>query len=162
MARGNHIMVSSPYGGRRVEGIIASGQTPKPGNIVQIDPTVALVGGRHTWKLYDRDADGNRPAGPLIVLDGDWDQGKTATDAYTAGARAFGWIPAAGDEMNVMIGDVSGTGDDHTAGELLIVDDGTGELIATTGSPESEPFMLLETLTDPVADQLAWCVFTGY
>jgi len=43
-----------------------------------------------------------------------------------------------------------------------MVDDGTGKLIATTGTPESEPFVLLETVTDPTADTLAWTMYSGY
>jgi hypothetical protein len=48
-------------------------------------------------------------------------------------------------------------------GDLLIPVDGTGLLIATTGSPEIEPFMCLETASDVVAaGTLLHCIFTGY
>jgi len=160
MARGNSILVSGDA--RRTEGIIATGETPKPGTVLQIDPTVALVGGRHTWKIFDRGADGDRPVGPLAILDADWEQGKLATDAYAAGDRCWLFFPRAGDEFNCLLLDISGTGDDNSAGELLMVDDGTGKLIATTGTPESEPFVLLETVTDPTADTLAWTMYSGY
>ena len=160
--KGNEIMVSSEPRGRFVEGIIGSGLTPKPGTIMQIDYTVALKGGRWTWKLYDRAADGDRPKGPIIVLTEAHLKGGTSSDAYAEGDRAFGYIPLAGDELNVRLKDIAGTGDDHTIGEVLIIDDGTGLLIATTGSPQSEPFTLQETVTDPTADTLAWCVYTGY
>ena len=63
--------------------------------------------------------------------------------------------------MNCLIGDVAGTGDDHAFGDILMVDDGTGELIATTGTPESEPFMLMEVITDPTADTLARVIYSG-
>lgn len=162
MSRRNEIVVSAQFRGKKVEGIIAAGETPYPGQIVQMDPTVTLVGGRHTWKLYNRDADGDRPAGPHIVLDIDWGMGKTTSDAYAAGARAFGLIPYAGDELNVMYKNVSGTADDVVAGDLMIVDDTTGKLIVTTGGVESEPFMALENITDPTADQLLWVVCTGH
>lgn len=162
MARGNCILVSAPRGKFLWEGIIAAGETPKPGQIVQMDPSVDLVGGRHTWKIYNADADGGRPKGPLIVLLEDSYQGKTVSDAYAAGDRAFGYIPLPGDELNLLLGDVAGTADDHTKGEILIVDDTTGKLVATTGTPETEVAMLLETVTDPAADTLAWCIWTGY
>ncbi len=162
MARGNEIVVSSCVYGHRVEGIIAAGETPKPGQIVQMDPTVALVGGRHTWKIYDRDADGDRPKGPFIVLTHDQLQGKTISDAYAAGDRAFGYVPLPGDELNLLFKNVSGTADDVAAGDLFIVDDGTGKVIVTTGSPETEVAMALEAITDPTADTLVWCVWTGY
>lgn len=145
-----------------VEGIIATGETPSPGTILQIDPSVALQQERHTWKIYNRDADGDRPQGPHIVLREDWLQGKDVDDAYVAGTRAFGGIPLPGCELNVLFKNVSGTADDVALGDLLIVDDTTGKLIVTTGTVESEPFMALEALTDPTADTLIWVVATGY
>lgn len=160
--RGTQVLVSSEPRGKFVEGVIASGITPKPGTIMQIDASVALVGGRHTWGLYSRDADGNRPKGPYIVLLEDKNRGRTYADAYAAGDRAFGYIPEAGDELNLLLSDVSGTGDAHTKGEILMVDSGTGEMIATTGSPESEPALLLETLSALTEDTHGWCIWTGY
>lgn len=160
MARGSSIVVSAYREGKKVEGIIKAGQTPKPGQIVQVDPTVPLVNGRHTWKIYDRSADGDRPAGEIIVLTEDWGQGKGVGDAYAGGDRAFGYTPVAGDELNVLVLDVGGTADDKALGDLLSIDDGTGKLVAATG--ESSPFMLLETITDPTADTLAWVRFGGF
>ncbi len=162
MARGNEIVVTADPKGQFVEGIIGAGLTPKPGTIMQLQPATALVGGRHTWELYNADAVGGRPKGPWIVLMNDYLQGKTPSDAYTAGARAFGYIPLPGDELNLLVANIAGTADDHTKGEMLIVDDTTGLLIATTGSPETEVAMLLETITDPTADTLAWCQWTGH
>lgn len=162
MAKGNEIIVSAHPRGHFMEGIIGAGLTPKPGTIMQIQIATATVGGRWTWELYNADADGGRPKGPFIVLLPDHLQGKTATDAYAAGDHCFGYVPLPGDELNLLLSDIAGTADDHTKGEMLIVDDGTGELIATTGSPETEVAMLLETVTDPEADYLAWCIWTGY
>lgn len=160
--RGSKIIVSSEPKGRFVEGIVATSLTPKPGTIMQIDASVALVGGRHTWGLYSRDADGNMPKGPYIVLIEDFGQGRDYSTAYAAGERCFGYIPEPGDELNLLLSDVSGTADAHTKGEILMVDSGTGEMIATTGSPESEPALLLETLSALTEDTLAWCIWTGY
>jgi hypothetical protein len=163
MARGNRIQVSSEPSMRREEGIVASGQTIYPGTIVQNDPSVALVGGRHTWTPYNADADGGRPkGGPFILVVEDYLRGLAATEPYTAGQRIFGIVPMAGDEYNLLIANLTGTADDHTAGEVLIVDDTTGKFIATTGTPETEVAVLLEDITDPTADTLAWCRWTGY
>lgn len=163
MARGNEIIVTGtePRGYFK-EGYIASGETPKPGTILQIDPTVALSGGRHTWKIYDRGADGDHPLGPHAVLLPDHLQGKTASDAYAAGDRCFLYCPIAGDELNLLVKNIAGTADDHAAGEILMVDDGTGMMIATTGSPECEVAVLLEAITDPTVDTLAWCMWSGH
>lgn len=159
MARGNEIVVNTEPKGRFVDGTIATAEYP--GTIVQIDPTVALVGGRHTWKKYARTANGDRPFGPLGVLREDNLQGKAATAAYAAGDRCFVYIPLIGDELNVLLADVAGTADDHSAGEQLMVQNNTGKLIAATGTPQSTPFVLLETVTDPVADQLVWVMYAG-
>lgn len=167
MARGQCILVNGTdtYSGKFSEGFIASGETFYPGMIVQKDPTVALKGGRHTYKIYNRDADGDQPAGAFWVVLEDAYQGKTMEDAYAASTgqiRVFVYCPLPGDELNLLIANLTGTGDDHSAGEILIVDDGTGKLIATTGSPETEVAMLLESITDPTEDTLAWCEWSGH
>lgn len=160
MARGNKIVIAVEAKGVYHEGFIGASITPKPGTIMVIDPSVALKGGRHTWKLFDG-ADGEHPAGPFIVLREDELQGRTTETAYAAGDRAFGYTPPPGEEINLRLKDISGTGDDHALGEKLMVDGGTGLMIATTGSPECEPAMLLEVVTDPTTDTLAWCIWSG-
>lgn len=163
MALGNEIIVSANPRGVFLEGKIKTGETPKPGTILQIDASAGLDSNkRYTFEIYNRDADGNRPHGPLCILLADTNRGKTATDAYAAGDACQVYVPIAGEEFNLLLSDISGTGDDHAIGEILIIDDGTGELIANTGSPESEPFMLLETVTDPTADQLVHVIYNGY
>lgn len=167
MARGNSIIVSSnPDPAGMVEGIIGAGLSPKPGTIMQLQTGTALKGGRHTWELYNGDADGGRPKGPFIVLREDPYQGKTTSDAYAAGDRAFGYVPRAGDELNLLVANLSGTADDHPIGEMLIVstaaDATQGKMLVTAGSPETEVAILLEAITDPTADTLAWCRWTGY
>lgn len=162
MARGNSIIVSANPRGVFMEGYIASGITPKPGTILQIQSATALVGGRHTFELYNADADGARPKGPHYVLLENSLFGKDATTAYAAGEMCRLYTPLPGEELNLLLADVGGTGDDHTKGEILIVDDTTGKLIATTGTPEAEVAQLLESFTDPTADQLAWCIWTGH
>lgn len=163
MAKGNKIVVSAYPRGIFSEGTLKTGITPKPGTIMQIDVSAGIdSNGKFTFELYDADADGGRPIGPLYVLLPDENAGMTATGTYTDSARCFLYTPLPGEELNCLVADVSGTGDDHAVGEMLIVDKGTGELNATTGTPESEPFMLLETITDPTADTLAHVIYTGY
>lgn len=162
MAKGNEIVVTTPPRGVHIEGFMKTGQTCYPGTCLEIDASVDPIGGRFTFKLADPDADGGRPKGPLIIANIDFLQGKTASSVYAADSRVFGWIPGLGEEINVLLADVTGTGDDHLFGEMLIVDKGTGLFIATTGSPETEPFMLLEDFTDPTSTNLAWAIYTGY
>jgi len=163
MARNNSIYVTANPRGIFMEGTVKTGETIFPGVIVQFDISAGISGnGKFTWELYNADADGARPKGPLVIVVEDRKQGKLMTNSYVAGDHIYGYVPVAGEEFNMLIGDVAGTGDSHTIGEVLIVDDTTGELIATTGTPESEPFMLLETLAAPTADTLAHCIYTGY
>lgn len=162
MAKGNEIIVSAEPKGRFAEGIINSGETPKPGTIMQKLPTQATQGNRFVYGAYNRDADGNRPAGAIWVLLPSHLSGKGPTDAYAAGDRCFLYCPLPGDELNLLHMNVAGTGDDVAKGDLLIVVDGTGKLIVTTGSPENEVAMALEARTDPTADGLIHCEWTGY
>lgn len=163
MAKGNKIVVASNPKGIFSEGTLKTGITPKPGTILQIDASAGIDNnGNFTFELFDADADGGRPKGPLYVLLPDESQGKLATEAYADSDRCFLYTPLPGEELNLLVADVAGTGDDHALGEMLIVDDGTGKLNATTGTPETEPFMLLEAITDPTADTLAHVIYTGY
>lgn len=162
--RGTNIIVSAPTSPRGVflEGKIAAAETPKPGTHLQFDASVALVGGRQTYKIYDRAADGDRPFGPLLILLPDYLQGRLHSTAYAAGERCQVYVPNAGEEFNLLLTTVAGTADDHTKNTLMIIDDGVGTLIDTTGSPQSTPYLLLEDITDPVGDVWAWCIYSGY
>src|SRR6185503_1289310 len=83
MARGNSILVSTGWDNTPLqEGIIAAGETPSPGMILQKQSATALVGGRHTYEIFNADADGGNPKGPFYLLLEDKYQGKTTADAY--------------------------------------------------------------------------------
>ena len=159
MSKGNSILVSANMRGRKIEGYINAAL--QPGVIVQIDVSEGVGGdGRFDYEAWNVDADGNQR--PLFLLLEDDLQGKLMSAAYVSGDRCFLYFPQPGEEFNVLLLDISGTGDDFVLGDLLIVNDGDGKLIATTGSPESEPFMVLEAITDPTADTLVHVLYTGY
>ena len=159
MAQGNEIVVTAEPRGQFLEGIVSG--TPKPGTVMQVAAATEPQSGRFTWEVYNADADGNQRI--IAVLLPDALQGKTATDAYVTGSRCFLYCPLPGELLNMLLQDVAGTGDTYAIGDIFIVDDGTGKLIATTGSPEAEPFVLMETISTPLAaDALELCMFTGY
>lgn len=168
MAKGNEIIVSAKPKGH-FEEVIVSG-TPKPGTVMEFKRSVTSpIGGRWTYEpagttaasgVQGMAADGNRL--PICVLLPDHLQGKLATDAYADGDRAQVYYPAPGEELNMLVENQSGTADDFVPGDKLIVDDGTGKLLISASTPESEPFICLETVTDMTADQLVWCKYTGY
>lgn len=158
MAKGNEIIVSANPRGVFMEGTLEGAL--KPGVLVEIKATALDGSGRPTFRAYQPGTDGVRKI-PIVLLP-DVNQGKLATDAYADGDHCFCYVPVAGEELNMLLQDVSGTGDAHAVGETLIADSGTGKLIATTGTPESEPFQLLEAVAAPTADTLAHCIYTGY
>ncbi len=159
MAEGNNILLNDITAkGVYLEGIIDGAL--KPGTIMELKDAVAAINGRFTWRRYQSGTDGDRQI--IAVLLPDKLQGKIATDAYSDGSRCFMYVPQAGEQLNVLVDDISGTGDDHAIGDLFIVDTETGRLIATTGDPESEPFQCMEVVTDPEADTLVHCIYTGY
>ena len=160
MAKGSGIICSAEPGGVRLEGTISGAL--KPGTIVQKKAGTAPVGGRFTYEAYNPAADGNQR--PIYVLLPDELQGKLATDAYTDGDRCFVYVPIAGEELNILAYAAGTASDDAVAiGDLFIVDKGTGHLVATTGTPESEPFEANEAITDLTSTaELVWMTYTGY
>lgn len=158
MSTKNDIILSTPERGVREEGTIIG--TPLPGTVMQLQSGTAKVNGRFSWEVYNVTADGDKAT--IAVLLPNKLEGKLITDAYVTGTRGFLYFPAMGEILNMLVADVSGTGDDHTIGEVFMVDDSTGKLIATTGSVESEPFVCLEATTDPTADAHLECRFSGY
>ena len=157
MAQGNGIIVSSDPKGVFLEGTVDG--TPKPGTVMQLN-SQEPVSGRHDWTAYAPGTDGEQRL--IAVLLPDSLQGKLATDAYVDGDRCFLYVPAAGEELNMLVANIAGTGDAFAIGDILIVDTGTGKLIATNGTPESEPFQVLETQAALTADTLVHCQYTGY
>lgn len=180
MAKGNEIVVTpGPQGprGRFFEGIIDG--TPKPGTMLQVKTNVEPVNGHFTFEVVNRSIDGQR--GPTIVLLPDQLQGKTALDAYADGDICFLYMPANGDELNMLISADNGA---LQIGDQLMVDDDTGLLLKLTAHvadyatpgldtegelitainllknrPQAAPFTVLETTTDPSAAKLLRCLF---
>ena len=162
MARGNEILVTGTEPkGRVSNGYVGSTYTFKPGMIVQKDPTIALKSGRHTYKPFTRGTSGKRPAGAAWLVLNDAMKGDIQTSTYAAGEIVQLYALQSGDEFNGLLADVAGTGDSHTAGEVLILQDATGKFIATTGSPVFDCALLLENVTQPSADTLAWMEWGG-
>lgn len=163
MAEGNKILITGDPHGNFLSGYING--TPKPGTVMQVKAATEPVAGRHTWEVYapPDSADGYRTQGPLAVLLEDDEQGKTASDAYVTGTIGKLYCPLPGDDLNMLVKNISGTGDTFAIGDLLIVDDDSGKLIATTGTVEAEPFVVMETVaTALTADTLVHCMYTGY
>lgn len=164
--KGNDIVVNGMFGrGRYNTYYNGTGGDLYPGTICQVDTSVALRGGYSTVVVYDRDADGDNPLGAHIVVTHEMQKmvGKLATDAIPSGEMFQGYEPIAGDDLNLLLKDAdTGTStDDVAAGTILMVDDGTGLLIATTGSPEREVAVTMEAQNNMSAAALTWCRWAG-
>ena len=182
--RGNEIIVTSNPRGVFVEGTVDG--TPKPGTIMQLQAGTAIDSeGRFTYEVFNQNVDGERPAGPLLVLLPDNLQGKTASDAYVDATRCFLYVPVAGEELNIL---TKGSGtEDYTVGQKAVIDDSTGVLIgapaftadyATPGldseaevivavnllknAPQTSPFIFLEAKTNLAADTPLHVMYSGY
>ena len=162
MAKGNDIVVNGMFGkGRYTPYYNGTGGDLYPGTICQVDTSVALRAGVNTVVVYDRDADGDHPKGDLILVTHEMQKmvGKLATDAIGTGEIFQGYSPQAGDDVNLLLADANTgtTQEDIAAGTILMVDDGTGKLIATTGSPEEEVAVTMEAQNNMSAAALTWC-----
>jgi hypothetical protein len=158
MARGNEILINGQDPkGRFTEGFVKTGLTVYPGMLVIADPTVAIKGGRFTYKFADLAAAGGLPIGSLFVVLADSLRGAIATDSFAAGSRLFLYSPLPGDELNLLL-DATGNAT-RTAGETQMLGDNTGKLVAVGGAEKEQIAQLMETVTTPAADALAWCTW---
>ncbi len=167
MPRGNNILVNGEHGkGRYIPLFNGSGGDLYPGTICQLDMTVALRGGVETAVVYNRSADGEQPSGPFIVALETMQKlrGALMTDAIPSGEMFQGYCPLPGDELNLMVADVdTGTStNDIAVNSIMMVDDGTGYLITTTSTPETEVALTKEAASDLAGAELCWCVWTGH
>lgn len=153
--RGNKIIVTADPKGRFVEGTIQD--TSKPGTIMQLKTSPAQTSdkvGRFDYIAAAPGTDG-KDIECLVLLE-DSTQGKTNDDAYVAGTRCRMYVPAPGEEMNVRVGEVAGTGNSYNIGDRLIVDAEDGLLVPDSGSPQECMAVSMEKLTQVVGSSLLW------
>lgn len=156
MSRGNKIIVTADPKGRFVEGTI--GDTSKPGACMQLQispPQTANQVGRFTYVAAAPGTDGKQIE-HLILLE-DSPQGKTISDAYVSGTRCRMYIPLAGEEINILLGEVAGTGNSYAIGDQVILDADGGIYVPYTGSPQETAFQVMEVVTQVSGSNLTWC-----
>jgi hypothetical protein len=95
---------------------------------MEIKAAVAPVAGRFTWRASTKTAGAKQL---VAVLRGDDFQGNlevgaalspgghTPGTAYVSGTRGFLYCPAAGEDINALVGSVAGTADDVAIGDLF-------------------------------------------
>lgn len=154
--RGSKIIVTADPRGRRDEGTITD--TSKPGTLMEKVPATAATQGRFSYRARSS-TEGAKS--PICVLLENWVLGKIYSDAYAANERCFLYWPNAGDELNLILGDVSGTGDAAIAiGDLFGVHT-TGK-IKRNNSYGALPFESNEAVAAGLAaDYLLWVTYRG-
>lgn len=155
----NTIILTSAPAGKFLEGFELDGAL-KPGHAVEIKAATEPVGGRHTLQAYSGDQ-GHRKL-IAILLENEM-IGLTCEDEIADAQRVRAYCPIPGDELLVRVSAAgTGTGDALAIGDKLILANG-GTFIANTGTPEAEPFEVMETMTDVMsAGTLVHVIFTGY
>lgn len=156
--RGNTIIVSSNPQGKFDEGT-ASGSI-LPGSHVEPVPATADTNGRFTYRNVTR---GNGAKGPIIIALDDDLQGKLVTDAIVSGTRMRLYTPLAGEELNLVLSESSGTGtvNETAIGDKLAVQMTSGQLMAG-GALVSTPYTLLERVSlDTLVDTLHHVRYDG-
>ena len=153
----NEIVLAAAPAGKFLEGHLST--ATYPGTAMEVKAATEPVGGRHTWQAYSGTS-GHRKL--IAILMKNEMIGYTISDQIADGQRIKLYAPIPGDELLVLVSaSGTGTGDAQAIGDKLILANG-GTFIATTGTPEAEPFEVMETLTDVVAaGTLTHVIFTG-
>jgi len=164
--KGTRILVSSPTRGV-YEDIHVVG-TPKPGTLMEIEPTTAPIGGRFSYAAYGTttydngdfvENDGDRKV-IAVLLEKD-QEGDTYDDAYADDDLGRIYFPAPGEQLNMRVENQGGTGDSFAIGDELMADNGTGKLLACDTDAEAHPFTVLEVVAALTADACVWCRFNS-
>ncbi len=148
--------MTSPPRGIIIEGVI--NDTSKPGTVMQIDTSVAETNGRFAWKAAALGTDGYIAGCPVLCEDSL--QGKLFTDAYVAGTYGRLYFPIYGEELNLLLGEVAGTGNTYAINDRLMLDADDGIMVPfIAGSSVSIAALCLETLTQVAGSKLTRCLW---
>lgn len=150
MATKNEIILTAEPRGTFLEGVVDG--TPKPGNFGQIKAATEPVMGRHTWSLAAPGTDGKKIVKAIFLHDDL--QGKLTSDAYVAGTRCKLYVPIGGEEVNIRVGEVAGTGNTFAIGDRLIINATAGYAIPEGGSPQDLIGVVMETVTQHAGNEL--------
>jgi hypothetical protein len=165
--KGTKIIVSSHHKGVFEECKVVG--TPYPGCVMEIDWAVEPVEGVFSWQAYGTTA---ASGGNGVTNDGDQkviaillekkQEGAIYSTAYADGDRGHLYFPVMGEQFNMIFANVVGTGDTFAIGQEMMLEDGTGHLLACDSNAEAHPFTCLETVgTALTADAWKWVRFNG-
>lgn len=152
------ILLASDPRGIFLEGTVLG--TPTPGVIMELY-TTANAGGRDTWRVYQPGTNGTKRLCAILL---EPFHGASYNTAYVSGERCKLYIPAPGEELNVLVLDAgTGTGEVLTKTQRYTVQTGSGMMIRGTGGESWIPFMQLEDSVDVLATtgSLVHCMYVG-
>ena len=154
---GTKVLCEERPKGKFEEGFISG--TPKPGTVMQVKAATEPIGNRFTWEVFNQAADGTLAV--IAVLLEKEHEGGIATDAYVTGDWGYLYFPIPGEELNMLVANIAGTGDSFAIADRMMVDDTTGKLVADS-SGASVPFIIMETSAALTADTHLRCKYTGH
>ena len=167
--KGTRIIVTSKPRGV-FEDVYITG-TPQPGTCMEIKPSTEPVGGLYNYQPYGTQA---ASSGQYVSADGDkkaigilleYDQeAGIYSRAYVSGDLGRIYWPVMGEQFNMLLSDVSGTGDTYVIGQEMMLRNAAtlGALISADSDAEVHPFTMLETVATALA-AVAWkhCRYNG-
>jgi len=143
----NEIIITVQPQGVFFEGLLHTGSTPLPGTCMKLNST-------NDYSPGTGGADGSDQ--PVIILLPDRLQGGTCTQVYADSSRAFFYVPQPGEVFQLLVKNLSGTGDTVAVGALYGIEASSGKLIAN--SSFAQPcFQCIEAHVALTADTL--CLF---
>jgi hypothetical protein len=83
------------------------------------------------------------------------------TTAYTVGEHITLYFMLPGDEVNLLWGEVAGTGNTCAIGDRFIIDAENGIIVPEAGSPQETLCVAMEALTQQAGSTLLWVLTTG-
>jgi hypothetical protein len=150
--KGNTIILSANPQGKFLEGV--AGDTSKPGTIMQIQAGTVDASGRKTYIAAAPGTDGLDVQ--LAVMIEDDLQGFGVSQAAVVGTRIRLYVPISGEEMNILAGEIAGTGNSYTIGDKLIVDAESGILVPYAATPQAAVAEAMETLAQVAGSTLLY------
>jgi hypothetical protein len=128
--QGNEILLTPDAKGAYVEGVISG--TPLPGSLMEVVPGQARIGTQLTYRAFSGVSGGQSQG---FILLPDQLLGAGPLTAYADGSRCRMYVPLPGDELNVLVGQVSGTGAAVAIGDQLEAQAGSsGAFIPQSGT----------------------------
>jgi hypothetical protein len=154
MAKGNSIVVSASPINPFEWGYI--NDTSVPGTVMQIDNSVGPYTGRFAWKASAPGTDGQGVLRAILMEDRQ--QGFPMTQAFVQGTWGEMYFPSSGEEVNLILGEVAGTGNSYNIGDALMIDAESGIMVPYVAGSGTDVFAIcLEKLTQVAGAHLTWC-----